>query len=237
MDPVLIFPGDDPDSVADALIAAGYDAEFCLSPSFDPEFVASLMGSGFLVMSARFPGDSRAILLPKMHRERAIVEFRDLHESRSVRRILPRYELRFDEAFEAILEACVLTHGDEWLTDELTGAFRAIRAAWNASGADSGGRAARLASFALYRGGALVAGEFGAVAGAVYTSYSGFRREDSAGTAQLALTGRYLRDRGFAFWDLGMPLAYKDQLGARPVAMADFLTRFRDGRSRFPLPQ
>ena len=233
MSPILIFPGDEPDSVVDALVAASYGEEFCLSPSFDPSFVASLMASGFLVMSTRIPGDGRAILLPKLHRRRSVVDFADLHESRSVRRVLDRYELRFDETFDEVLDGCVATHGDEWLTDELAGSLRTIRAEGLSAG---DGRDARPVSFALFRGGSLVAGEFGVIAGAVYTSYSGYRTENSAGTAQLVLTGRFLRDRGFSFWDLGMPLEYKERLGARTVGTAEFVARFRSGRASPPLP-
>lgn len=232
MRPALILPGDDPDAVVDELVAARYEQEFCVSPSFDPYFISSLMGAGFLVMSARIPQDDQAILLPKLHRERSIVEFSDLHESRSVKRIVDRYELRFDQDFAEVLSACVATHGDDWLTAELTGAFSRIR-----DGAENGmlnGAAGRLAAFSLYRDGVLVAGEFGALAGAVYTSYSGYRTEASAGSAQLALTGRFLRDAGFDFWDLGMPLDYKSRLGARTVSTAGFVERFRKGRSLRP---
>jgi Leu/Phe-tRNA-protein transferase len=64
-------------------------------------------------------------------------------------------------------------------------------------------------------------------AGRVYTSYSGYHEEDCSGTAQMLLTGRYLRDKGFAFWDLGMPLDYKDRLGAKNVSPAEFVNLFR----------
>ncbi len=227
MNPFAIFPGDDPEVVVDALVSSGYSEEFCLSPSFDPLFVASLIRAGFLVMSARMP-DGRALLLPKIHVERSVLDFSDLHESRSALRLLGRYELRFDEDYEAVFSGCVQTHGDDWLTEELAAALGAIR-----SGAADG--AARVVSFALYRDGALVAGEFGTIVGGVYTSYSGYRAEDSAGTAQLILTGRWLRDAGFSFWDLGMPLPYKDRLGARTVDTAAFVELFRRGRgSPFP---
>jgi Leu/Phe-tRNA-protein transferase len=63
--------------------------------------------------------------------------------------------------------------------------------------------------------------------GRVYTSYSGYRDEDSAGTVQLVLTGRWLRDQGFDFWDLGMPLDYKDRLGAINMEPGDFVPRYR----------
>jgi Leu/Phe-tRNA-protein transferase len=83
-----------------------------------------------------------------------------------------------------------------------------------------------MVSFGLYREGRLVAGEFGAAAGRVYTSYSGYHDEDSAGSVQLVLTGRWLRDAGFAFWDLGMDLPYKRSLGARILSRNFFLELF-----------
>jgi leucyl/phenylalanyl-tRNA--protein transferase len=231
MTPFTISPGDDPDTVVDALVAAGYEEELCLSPSLDPDFVSSLMAAGFLVMSFKIPEIGRAVLLPKLHRHRSVVDFADLHESRSVRRLLGRYELRFDEAFDEVVAGCVATHGDDWLTDELIDAMRTIRAA---GPSDGGGPQPRPVSFALYREGRLVAGEFGVAVGGVYTSYSGYRTEDSAGSVQLALTGRYLRERGCAFWDLGMPLEYKARLGARDLETAGFVSRFRDARSILP---
>jgi Leu/Phe-tRNA-protein transferase len=85
----------------------------------------------------------------------------------------------------------------------------------------------QIIGFSLYRGDHLVAGEFGAVAGKVYTSYSGYYEENSAGSVQLALTGRYLRDAGFALWDLGMPMPYKERLGAQIVDRPGFLELFR----------
>jgi leucyl/phenylalanyl-tRNA--protein transferase len=113
------------------------------------------------------------------------------------------------------MERCAAVHGDDWLTPPLRESIRQIRA--------SPGLPARPAAFGLYREGRLVAGEFGVVAGQVYTSSSGYYDEASAGTVQLILTGRYLRDTGFAFWDLGMPLEYKTRLGARGVERGKFL--------------
>jgi Leu/Phe-tRNA-protein transferase len=65
----------------------------------------------------------------------------------------------------------------------------------------------------------------------VYTSYSGYHDESNAGKAQMVLTARWLRDRGFAFWDLGMPLRYKSDLGAVNVNTEDFLKIFRKGKA------
>jgi Leu/Phe-tRNA-protein transferase len=82
-------------------------------------------------------------------------------------------------------------------------------------------------SFALYRDGKLVAGEFGVTAGNVYTSYSGYYDESNAGTVQLILTTLYLQNQGFAFFDLGMPLDYKTDLGATDISPEEFVALFR----------
>jgi Leu/Phe-tRNA-protein transferase len=242
----VLFPGDDADAVVDALLEVEYPEEFCIAPSFDTTFIAALMRAGFLVMSFRpGPPDSseEAILLPKLHLERAVLELDALHETRSAKRILGRYELRVDAVFEEVLSRCAENHGEDWLTAELRSALldlrmRSVGFTPNTPGAfgPSVSPSARLVSFALFRDGHLVAGEFGVAVGGVYTSYSGYREEKSAGTVQMILTGRWLRDADFVFWDLGMPMEYKQALGARPLARKDFVERFREGRSRLPQP-
>lgn len=242
----VIFPGDDPDAVVDGLLEVEYAEEFCIAPSFDTAFIAALMRAGFLVMSFRPgpPGSSEvAILLPKLHLERAVLDLNSLHETRSAKRVLGRYELRVDAAFEEVLARCAESHGEDWLTAELRSALLDLR--MRSVGIDPDGResfvfpgspSARLVSFALFRDGRLVAGEFGVIVGSIYTSYSGYREEKSAGTVQMILTGRWLRDAGFFFWDLGMPMEYKQALGARCLARKDFVERFREGRARSPQP-
>jgi Leu/Phe-tRNA-protein transferase len=249
--------------VLDGLITTDYPEEFCLSPSFDPPFIAELMAAGFLVMSAKMekpdgeeaakgpggdpsdpsdPSDppdprdprdpvregplSSYILLPKHHRERSVLFFPDLHAGKTLKRLLPRYELRADAEFDRILDRCAEVHGDDWLTLPLRRAIRAVRELKTPG--------VRPCSFGLYREGVLRAGEFGVASGGVYTSYSGFYDENSAGTAQMILTGLCLRDRGFAFWDLGMPLAYKAGLGGRTLDRKGFTELFRRAAAIVP---
>jgi Leu/Phe-tRNA-protein transferase len=241
---LLISPRDDCHRIVNAMLASGYDEEFCVALDFSPEFVARLMEAGFLVMSAKFSGteqfsgaeldaeDSRTyILLPKLHLVRSALFFENLHVKRSIRRFLGRYELRPDADFDRILDRCVAVHGDDWLTPPLVASIGKIRE--NARRADIRAAAKRTdagaypASFALYRDGKLAAGEFGVIAGRVYTSYSGFYDEDNAGTAQLILTTRWLREQGFSFFDLGMPLDYKSDLGAVDITPEEFVRLFR----------
>jgi Leu/Phe-tRNA-protein transferase len=244
---VFIGPGDDPHVVATLLNDLPYDEDFCVATDFSPGFIARLMAAGFLVMSMvveETPGGPELILLPKLHRERSVLLFdgcprsrsQGLHESRTVRRLAPRYELRVFEAapntppgddFDRILERCAQVHGEDWLTPPLRESFSNRRHREHRSAPPFPAPFLPFLAFGLYRQGKPVAGEFGVVTGRVYTSYSGYYDEDSAGSVQLVLTGRYLRDAGFAFWDLGMPMPYKDRLGAQTVDRSRFLELFR----------
>jgi Leu/Phe-tRNA-protein transferase len=183
------------------------------------------MAAGFLVMSEVLTENGPdspdfTILLPKHHLIRSCLFFPDLHVKKSIKSKLSRGELRFDTDFDLILDKCIETHGGGWLTEPLVSAIRQMRK----PGMDL---PVRPASFGFYRDGVLKAGEFGIIAGKVYTSYSGYYEENDAGTVQMILTARYLENAGYAFWDLGMPLDYKLTLSAREISREEFMERFR----------
>ncbi|MDR2149717.1 MAG: GNAT family N-acetyltransferase [Spirochaetaceae bacterium] len=217
----IIAPTDDPEIVVDTLLSTAYAKEFCFAFSFEPDFIAALMKAGFLVMSIELMDDSY-LLVPKIHLTRSIIFFDRLHIKKSIRRLLSSYELRFNSDFDTILDRCLAIHGSDWLTEPLVDSIRLIRADTQA--------AVKPVSFGVYRNGILRAGEFGIVAGGVYTSYSGYYDESNAGTVQLILTAQYLQTNNFAFFDLGMPMAYKDELGAENVTTETFVHLFRNGR-------
>ena len=228
---LVILPQDDPRRIVDAMLGTGYSKEFCIALNFASDFVARLMEAGFLVMSSRLadPEDAEApetgerfILLPKLHLSRSVLFFDKLHIKNSIKRHLSRFELCFDADCERIIDRCVEVHGDYWLTPPLVAAIKNIRR--------DRLYGAYPVSFALYRNGKLVAGEFGVITGKVYTSYSGYYDENNAGTVQLILTARYLQEHGYAFFDLGMPLDYKTDLGATDVSPREFITLFRSAQ-------
>jgi Leu/Phe-tRNA-protein transferase len=227
---LIIRQQDDPHRIVDAMLGTGYSEEFCVSLDFDSGFIARLMEAGFLVMSSRIEDEETPtseeyfILLPKLHLTRSILFFDNLHVKKSIKRYLSRFELRFDTDFDIILDRCLETHGDDWLTPPLVAAIRNIRR--------HKPYGVYPASFGLYQNGRLVAGEFGVTVGRVYTSYSGYYDESNAGTVQLILATRYLQEHGFAFFDLGMPLDYKTDLGALNVNPKQFAELFRNSTKR-----
>ncbi|MDR2782341.1 MAG: GNAT family N-acetyltransferase [Treponema sp.] len=222
---VFISQEDRMDRLVDELMDRDYARDFCLALDFDPFFIERLMSAGFLVMSTRFADDpSKYLLLPKLHTIRSVLFFSDLHIKKSIKRFLSRYELRVDADFDRIVDRCVAVHGDDWLTGPLLNAVRFLRNAKTVF--------ARPVSFGVYRDGELKAGEFGVLAGRVYTSYSGYYDEGNAGSVQMILMARYLEERGAPFLDLGMPLPYKDDLGAANIPPRRFVPLFREGREK-----
>jgi len=250
---IFIDPEDDCDRVVDAMLATDYCEEFCLARGFDEDFISRLMAAGFLVMSTELrdepssngvasngnevdeqrsaedtdmnqglPQSRFFILLPKLHLIRSALFFPELHIKKSIRRFLSKYELRVNTDFDFILDKCVDIHGSDWLTTPLTGMLKSMRRRNDLR--------TKPVSFAVYRDGQLKAGEVGVVMGRVYTSYSGYYEEDNAGTVQMILMTKWLEESGFDFLDLGMPLDYKNVLGARDITPSQFVELFRAAR-------
>jgi len=234
---IYISPEDDCHAIVDAMLATNYSEEFCLATDFNPDFVSRLMEAGFLVMSMYIREKEEnfgCILLPKLHLTRSALFYENLHIKRSIKRFINRYELKVDAEFDRIIDRCVEKHGSDWLTSPLVESVKIIR---------SRSKMPQLpltqhensslqtppypVSFALYRDGELVAGEFGVICGRVYTSYSGFYEEDNAGTVQIIKTTRFLQKNGFSFFDMGMPLDYKTDLGAVDISPEQFVKMFR----------
>jgi Leu/Phe-tRNA-protein transferase len=217
----FVMPPEDGDALADWLSEA-YPDEFCASLSFDPGFVDELCASGFIPMAVE-DGEAGEVLIPKLHTIRSVLSPPDVVVTRTARRASGRYRFGLDLRFEEVLEACLETHGDDWLRPPLLEAWRELFAT-------RGERRSRFSSMELYAGERLVAGEIGVFVGGCYTSLTGFRRESGSGTVQLVATARYLEAIGVVLWDLGMPLDYKATLGARNVSRPEFLSLFRAAR-------
>jgi Leu/Phe-tRNA-protein transferase len=218
---IIIEPQNDPNEIMDIIIKTKYDREYCISYSFDSIFISNLMSAGFLVMSKykHIENKNTLVVLPMHHITRSILNFRDLHISRTQKRYIKQYTLKFDHDFEKIINKCVNIHRSVWLSKELVDAILKIKH-------ESIGNINPV-SFGVYKNGELKAGEFGIISGKVFTSYSGYHEENNAGTIQMILTAKYLSNHNFSFWDLGMPLKYKQGLGAININLEEFLQMFR----------
>jgi hypothetical protein len=72
---------------------------------------------------------TRHILLPKLHQQRCILRFEDLHVQRTVRKRAKRFDVTCDTCFERVIRLCQEQHGENWLYPPIVAAFKAIHAA------------------------------------------------------------------------------------------------------------
>jgi Leu/Phe-tRNA-protein transferase len=200
---------------------------------WSPEFYIAQAKAGFIATSIELGSDEpMRLLLPEIQHAYAVLDWKNLHASRSMLRWMNgpdcrngQYELRVGIDFRDVLEGIAKSHPENWMEGcyhDLLGQLASR--SWDGF---------ELLPVGLYDGlGRLVAGEMGLRTGNVYTSLTGFmdRRDPdlkNVGKLQLFRLGEWLRDDGFAFWNLGHPyMPYKIDLGGRIVQRKEFVERF-----------
>ena len=204
--------------------------DFCQTPVFHPRLIAQLMAEGFL------PIATDGILLPKLHRQRCVIRLPEgLRVRKSVRKKSIRFSLSVNRDFDAVIRGCHEQHGSScWLVPPLVKSFRDLHQAGstNAMLVTEGTTCpVRMYSVEVWnQEGKLVGGELGYTVGSIYTSLTGFCRQDGAGSVQLAALGRLLCESGFTLWDLGMDMEYKQELGSQLMPRSEFVQEVKQVR-------
>jgi len=198
------------------------------STDWSEEFYIKLAQRGFI--STTYDTLNDFILLPELQFEYALLDFDNLHIGTKVKKLIKKdaFELQIDRNFHAVLEKLQAHHTkDNWLKDEY------LQLMYKLYKNKSKHHNFRLHSIALISkdNGELIAGEIGYTIGETYTSLSGFssrqKRYNNCGKLQLILLANYLKEKGFAFWNLGHPhMEYKKRLGSRIYTREDFLKRW-----------
>lgn len=229
--------------------------DFFVSASFEPRLIAQLMFEGFL------PIATPRYLVPKLHKERCVIyplnqycatpcgeestmsspgknhvmnqdNHSAVHISKNVRKRAKKFCMTMNQAFDQVVEGCHDQHGIGWLYTPIVEAFRVIHQ--GSIGNEFNSFPVRLYSVEVWNAatGNLAGGELGFAVGTMYTSLTGFAKEDSAGSVQLAALGQYLWGCGFDLWDFGMTLDYKSKLGAEAMSRDDFVQKVRELRGK-----
>jgi leucyl/phenylalanyl-tRNA---protein transferase len=145
---------------------------------------------------------------------RGILPLDAMHVSRSLRRVLPSFEVRFNTVFRDVMLRCGdprRPHG--WITPEFVNAYDDLhRRGW-------------VHSAEVWRAGHLVGGVYGIAIGGLFAGESMFHAETDASKAALVALVDRLRTKGFTLFDVQWRTDHLASLGVIEVTRADYLER------------
>lgn len=153
---------------------------------------------------------------------RLILEPSELHVSRSLRRVLRKeiFEVRFDTAFRAVMEACAAiprpNDDGTWIQPELINAYAKLHELGYAH------------SVECWQADELAGGVYGVSVGACFSGESMFSRRPNASKVALAALCERMKLAAGEFLDCQVPSEHLIRLGAKPISRKAFLVRLRE---------
>ena len=151
---------------------------------------------------------------------RSVLEFDELHVSRSLARVLRKgtYEVRVDEDFEGVIRACA-DREETWINAEIIEAYVLLHEAGKAHSVEA------------YSEGNLVGGLYGVTLGGAFMGESMFTRMTDASKVCFVHLVARLRERDFRLLDCQIQNPHLDSLGAREIPETEFLRRLQHALS------
>lgn len=214
-------------------IPGGAHEEFLFHDLDDKQRATQLIA--LLVWHGYLPMGGMGMLLAKIHLNRTGLKPGDVHIGRKTRRRAKGFVLTVDTAWDEVVRGIqehtwTNTKGDCWLTSDLASLYKAVN---NLPADQRRGVAFHSVELRHAASGRVVAGEIGYTCGSCYSSATGFCLKEEfpgVGAVQLSALGRLLHCSGFRFWDLGMELGYKLELGCKTVARKEWAANIRQLR-------
>jgi len=195
------------------------------SDDWSDSFYIQLAKAGFI--STTYDTNGGLVLLPELQYDYAVLDFKNLHISKKVQKLISKNEYIFslNTRFSEVIDKISITHKYNWLKDEYAHLLEKLYVGKYEN--------FKLISVELISKSTneLIAGEIGYMIGQTYTSLSGFssreRKFNNYGTLQLVLLAHYLEENNFLFWNLGHPhMEYKKRLGCKIFNRVEFLKKW-----------
>ena len=152
---------------------------------------------------------------------RGIVPLDGVHVSRSLRRSVPRFEIRTDTAFAAVMRGCAdprRPHG--WIDDEFVAAYVALHELGWAHSVET------------WQDGELVGGLYGLAIGGFFAGESMFHRVTDASKVAVVATVEHLRTIGASLFDVQWVTPHLATLGAVEVSREEYGRLLADALER-----
>lgn len=155
---------------------------------------------------------------------RLILELDEFKLSRSLRKKMNHFEIRFDTAFSQVIRKCsqVPRRGQQgsWIVPEMIVAYEKLHAMGYAH------------SIEAYQDGELVGGLYGVSIGRVFCGESMFSQVSDASKVAFAVLIERLREWEYDFIDCQVPTEHLKSLGAKEIAREEFLARLNKALQR-----
>jgi leucyl/phenylalanyl-tRNA--protein transferase len=203
--PLVRFP-DPRDSTAEGVVAYGGEPE--------PVFLLEAYRRGIFP----WPADGYPLLWFSPP-ERAVLDFEELHVSRSLARERRRTRFTFtiDRAFERVIRACAAVERAHekgtWINPSMIRGYCEFHRLGHAHSAEA------------WEGGELVGGLYGVDAGGAFAGESMFRLRPNASKLALLHLVEHLRARGLGWLDIQVMTPHMEALGAKLIPREEFLER------------
>ena len=209
-------------------VYANKEKNYYWTDDFSPEFYIAQAKAGFIAVTMEH--ENKVILAPEIQKEYAVLDFKDLHISRKVKKLLKKKDLKLEigEAFDEVHEHICDFHALTWLKKPYLETLKAVHLSEDNS--------VQIVTAIVRDKDEAIAGEFGYIIGKTYTSLAAFssrkKEYNNYGTAQVVLLAQHLEKEGFAFLNLGQSfMPYKIELGAKIYERDDFLEMWNEAIS------
>ena len=149
--------------------------------------------------------------------DRALFPITGIHVSKSLRKKIKqgKFEVRFDTAFQQVIESCVRTDDDNWISPEFVRVYTQIHHLGWAHSCET------------WKDGQLVGGVYGLALGSCFCAESMFHRETDAGKVALWALVEKCRELGFILFDAQIMNPHLASLGAYEVPHDEFMVLFK----------
>ena len=148
---------------------------------------------------------------------RLILELDEFKLSRSLRKKIPQFEIRFDTVFSQVIRECSTAprrgQSGSWIVPEMIEAYEELHALGYAHSVEA------------YQNGELVGGLYGVSVGGVFCGESMFAKVSDASKVAFAVLIEHLHVWGFDFIDCQVPTNHLKSLGAKEISRKAFLQR------------
>lgn len=209
-------------------IYSNTEHNYYVSDDFSTSFYISLAQAGFISVS--HTEQEMQYLLPEMQFEYAVLDFKNLHISKKVSKLLKdnnSYVFTINQHFDKVLDELDNYHDQCWVSGKYKALLKELKTIQN----DCIDFEIFTFELSCSKTGNLIAGEVGYKINNIYTSLSGFtlkeKRYNNYGKLQMILLGKYLEENNYSFWNMGHPhMQYKLDLGATVISRKEFLKRW-----------